>query len=189
MSVVSPGQEGLVPGENHSPGRDVIFVWGFAALVLRLEGNANLCVEIEWGCISFSTSPVKTCNTAICLSTWVLLHSFTDCWVSSGILGFLVVFWKGVQREDFAPSECCPLQPPGVPMAARRSPLPMVGTSTLGSSVRELLQQGNTGAYRKPCDSQRVTSLTCKQWGQRPVEFGSSQGGLNRNGCFVTCGT
>ena len=70
VCVVSLGQEGLVPGgRNESPGRDIVFVLRFPALVPDLEGNASLCIETEQGCISLSTSPVKTCNAGICLST------------------------------------------------------------------------------------------------------------------------
>lgn len=68
--MVSLGQEGLVPaGRNESPGRDIVLASGFPVLVPHIEGNWSLCVETEQGCISFSTSPVKICNTGICLST------------------------------------------------------------------------------------------------------------------------
>lgn len=96
----------------------------------HLKGNASLYVEAEWGCISFSTSRDESCNTGISLSTWVLhsMGSFIDFWFISGILGVVVVFWKGVQREDFALSEQpCPLQLPGIPVAGGRSPLSRAG--------------------------------------------------------------
>lgn len=89
VSLVSLGQEGLVSrGRNESPRRDVVFVPRFSALVLYLDGNASWCVETEQGCVSFSTSPAKTCNTGICLSTGVLhsMCSFADFWVISETL-------------------------------------------------------------------------------------------------------
>lgn len=65
-----PGTGGAgTAGRNESPGRDIVLVSGFPALVPHLEGNWSLRVETEQGCISFSTGPVKTCNTGICLST------------------------------------------------------------------------------------------------------------------------
>jgi len=87
------GGAGTQGGEVKAQG-ETVFLAGFPALVPCLEGSESLDVETEQGCILFSTSPVKTCYTGICLSARVLhsIGSFTVSWVISGILGFMTVF-------------------------------------------------------------------------------------------------